>query len=197
MILPAAGPGSLRSIALASRGETASPWPVSAATVAPTDRQVTGVIEVAEEPRQRVGAARPNATWNRRRRRDEVPRTRRITVRLSDDEHRQVLANAAAARLAPSTYLAESGVLPRRPAYLVGTSERSALLLELMGLHRQVRGIATNLNQATARLHSWGQPVAELRTIAATADHLLRAVDDAVARLAAERSGPRDDPRRA
>ena len=78
-------------------------------------------------------------------------------------------------------------MLPRRPAELVGTSERAVALRELMGLHRQVRGVATNLNQAVAKLHTWGQPVAELPEIAAEAHRLMQAIDDATVRVARRR----------
>ena len=53
------------------------------------------------------------------------------------------------------------------------------LLLELIGLHRQMRGAANNLNQAVAKLHALGAPVDELPATAEYVRKVLRSVDEA------------------
>lgn len=138
----------------------------------------------------RVGVVRFGAATSRRRRHDPVPRTNRVTVRLSDEEYSLVLANAAAARLAAAAYLAEVGAAPLVPAR-PGDDERAAMLVELMGLHRQVRGAANNLNQAVTRLNALGEPAGDLP---ATADYMRRLaarVDAVVAAIAAQQPGRR------
>jgi hypothetical protein len=119
-----------------------------------------------------------------------------VLVRLSDEERAAVAANADAARLAMAAYLAEAGTAPLVPAAAdadggAQQDERSALLIELMGAHRQVRGAAHNVNQAVAKLHSTGEVPGEL---AATVDYLRRVaarVDSAVAAIAAQQPGRR------
>lgn len=136
-----------------------------------------------------VGVVRFGAATSRRRPHNEEPRTNRVTVRLSDEEHQAVVDNAATARLAVAAYLAEAGVAPLVPASDAGQAERSALLIELMGVHRQVRGAATNLNQAVRALHVLGEEPGEL---AATADYMRRVaarVDAVVAAIAAQQPG--------
>jgi hypothetical protein len=55
------------------------------------------------------------------------------------------------------------------------------LLLELMGLHRQLRGACTNLNQAVAKLNSLGEPVGELAVVADYVRRVTSEVDEVVA----------------
>lgn len=59
--------------------------------------------------------------------------------------------------------------------------QRRMLLLELMGIHRQLRGAATNLNQAVAKLNALGEPVGELPAVAAYVRGVATAADGAVA----------------
>ena len=54
-------------------------------------------------------------------------------------------------------------------------------LLELIDTNRQLRGAATNLNQAVAKLHSLGEPVGELPAIADYVRRVATAADAAVA----------------
>jgi hypothetical protein len=53
--------------------------------------------------------------------------------------------------------------------------------MELMGLHRQLRGAWTNLNQAVAKLNSLGEPVGELPVVADYVRRVTSEVDEAVA----------------
>jgi methylthioribose-1-phosphate isomerase len=138
-----------------------------------------------------VSAVRAGAAaWHRRRPRGSVPRRHRITINLDDAEYAAVLAHAEAARLAPAAYVAAVSVAPKAAAgERVGDDdERAEWLLHLLGLHRQMRGAAVNLNQATAKLHALGEPVGELPAIAAHVRRVTTAVDDLIAVVAGERA---------
>lgn len=143
----------------------------------------------------RRGSVHITAPWSRRRSHSEVPRRRRITVRYTDAEYGQVLANAAVSRMAPAAYLAQTGL---RPVHIPGQDPanagvtdrddiRRALLLELMGIHRQMRGAATNLNQAVAKLHATGAPAGELPAVAEYVRRVTVAVDDTIAAVTKSR----------
>jgi hypothetical protein len=139
-----------------------------------------------------VGGVRFGAAISRRRRHNPQPRARQVTVRLSDEEYGTVLANAAAARMAVAAYLAEVGVAPLVPAPSGDAQdERTALLIELMGVHRQVRGAAHNLNQAVTKLHSLGEIPAELAASAAYLRRVAARADALVAAIAAQQPGRR------
>ncbi|MFG1804652.1 hypothetical protein ACGFI4_31365 [Micromonospora carbonacea] len=146
---------------------------------------------MTDEPH--VGVVHFGATRSRRRRHNAEPRRRHVTVRFSDEEYGTVLANAAAARLAVAAYLAEVGTAPLVPAAAERGSgaEASPLLVELMSVHRQVRGAATNLNQAVARLHSTGEPAGDLAATAAYLARIAARVDDLVTAIAAAQTGRR------
>lgn len=163
---------------------------------------------VTEPARQR--AVQPGAAA-RRRPRNAAPRTQSVTAWYSDEEHAAVKEYAAGARLAVAAFVAEASLRPSAwqvgmppPAaaddadasaasvVLVGPvlddappadEARRMLLLELMGLHRQLRGACTNLNQAVAKLNSLGEPVGELPAIAAYVRRVTSEVDEAVAQV--------------
>lgn len=113
-----------------------------------------------------------------RRARGTTARPFQVTVRLSAEEYAQASARAAAERMALAGWMARAALNEGR-AVPAGDVDRS-VLAELIGLHRQVRGACTNLNQAVAKLHSLGQPVAELPVIAARVDRLRVELDRAV-----------------
>ncbi|MER6757629.1 plasmid mobilization relaxosome protein MobC [Micromonospora echinofusca] len=141
-----------------------------------------------------VGVVRFGAAERRRRAHtDDDPRVHRVTVRLSEAERAAVEANAAAARMATSAYLAEAGSAPLVPAPTGpgGGGETGPLLVELMGVHRQVRGAATNLNQAVTRLHSTGEPAGDLAATAAYLARIAARVDELVTAIAAAQTGRR------
>jgi hypothetical protein len=140
-----------------------------------------------------VGVVRFGASRSRRRRHNAEPRRRWVTVRFSDEEYGTVLANAAAARLAVAAYLAEVGTAPLvpAPADQGGTGATGPLLVELMGVHRQVRGAAHNLNQAVARLHSTGEQAGDLVAAAGYLARLAARVDELVTAIAAAQTGRR------
>lgn len=144
--------------------------------------------------RAQIGVVRFGASHRRRRAHsDDDPRVHRVTVRLSEAEAAAVEANAAAVRMATSAYLAEAGSAPLvpDPAGPDGAAETGPLLVELMGLHRQVRGAAHNLNQAVARLHSTGEPAGDLAATAAYLARVAARADDLVTVIAAAQTGRR------
>lgn len=146
----------------------------------------------------RERAVQPGAAARRRPRNPE-PRTRSVTAWYSDEEFAAVREYAVGARLAVAAYVAEASLRPsawraatppadtEAPAGPVladppGPDEaRQLLLLELMGLHRQLRGACTNLNQAVAKLNSLGEPVGELPAVADYVRRVTSEVDEAVA----------------
>lgn len=163
---------------------------------------------MADKPAR--GAVQPSAAYSRRRARSAEPRTRRVTAWYSDAEYDRVLVYAAAARLAPAAYVALASLRPsawqvglapgatadpdpvaaEQPPAAGGpvlqdepgaAEQRRMELLELMGIHRQMRGAATNLNQAVAKLNAIGQPVGELAAIAEYVRQVATAADAAVA----------------
>jgi hypothetical protein len=133
-----------------------------------------------------VGVVRFGSTLARRRRRNEEPRVRRIVVRYSDQEMQQVLANAAAVRLAPAAFVGEVSSAPLHPVRRAGpgAEERAALLVELMGAHRQLRGAATNFNQAMAAFNATGEAPEWLPQAAEYVRRVAARVDAAVAAVA-------------
>lgn len=132
------------------------------------------------------------AVNSRRRQRNTGTARRdiRITPRFNAEEYEQVLANAAAARMAVQAWCARAASAPGMAARIaVAQDERAALLTELMGAHRQLSGAARNLNQVTAKLHSTGEAPAELAAVLRHVDRVAKSVDDLVIQIAAERRG--------
>ena len=74
--------------------------------------------------------------------RDAAGRQRVIYVRLSKDEDERIRCRAAAAGVSPQRLLVELALLG--PA---GASERHAVNTAMLGVRRQIIGMATNLNQ--------------------------------------------------
>jgi hypothetical protein len=112
-----------------------------------------------------------------------------VTAWYSEEEYAVVLAAAEAARLAPAAFVAAASVAPAAAGAAVRSDEeRAQVLLGLLGLHRQMRGACTNLNQAVMKLHALGEPVGELPAIAAYVRRVTSAVDEAIAAVAGERA---------
>jgi hypothetical protein len=65
-----------------------------------------------------------------------------VQVRLNDDEYARIRARAEAAGVSPPRLLVELALLG--PA---GASERNATKTALLGVRRQIIGVATNINQ--------------------------------------------------
>ncbi|MEP6744200.1 MAG: hypothetical protein ABJB33_01775 [Gemmatimonadota bacterium] len=142
-------------------------------------------------------STRPDATHigavhSRRRQRNtgEGKRDIRIAPRFNAEEYEEVVANAAAARLAVQAWCAKAAAAPGMAARIaVAEDERAALLTELMGAHRQLAGAARNLNQVTAKLHGTDELPADLSAILRYVERVTARVDELVVRIAAERRG--------
>lgn len=131
-------------------------------------------------------AARPGAAWNRRRPHSPAKRDLNVNVRFNASEWELVSANAAGAGLAVGAFLAERGLQPLRQA-TDSERGRADLLIELMGVHRQLRGAANNLNQAMHAFHAEGRNAAQLEGWAKFVREVTTKVDKLVARVSASR----------
>jgi hypothetical protein len=74
--------------------------------------------------------------------REDHGRQRVVYVRVTEDEDAQIRARAAAAGVSPQRLLVELAVLGPP-----GASERNATKAAMLGVRRQIIGMATNLNQ--------------------------------------------------
>lgn len=91
-------------------------------------------------------------------------------MKFTEQEYATVALRAAAARLSVPSYLALTGLRPEG----AGAADARSALTGLDGVRRVLAGVASNLNQLTAKLHSTGE-----------LDAALPAVLDAVARSTA------------
>jgi hypothetical protein len=86
----------------------------------------------------------------RRRKKDEAPRGKRVTVRFSTSEYQVVKAGAVASNISVAAYVALRAQEPIRQAQgRDGVSEVQlrATVAEMYALKRILRGATTNLNQ--------------------------------------------------
>jgi hypothetical protein len=104
----------------------------------------------------------------RRRARQPVPRTRRVEFTLSGEEYAILVEAARRAGMARRAYAAQAALTAAANGDPVSGQESLALVLtELMRAAGLVRRIATNLDQAAARLNATGQPAGNLPAYAA------------------------------
>jgi hypothetical protein len=132
------------------------------------------------------------AVASRRRERSSGDQRRdlRVNARFNAEEYERVLANAAAARLAPQAWCAKAAAAPGMAARIAAEEdERAALLTELLGAHLQLRGASRNLNQVTAKLHGTGETPPELAAVLRHVDRVAERVDQLVIAIASERRG--------
>ena len=132
------------------------------------------------------------AVDSRRRARQtgDMKREHRLHPRFDPEEYQAVLANAAAARLSPTAWCARAAAAPGMAVRLRSEADaRSAIVAELLSLHRQMAGAARNLNQVTAALHATSERTAELDAVVAYVARVAEKVDQAVVRLVSERRG--------
>ena len=120
----------------------------------------------------------------RRRARQPVPRTRTVEFTLNDQEYALVVEAARQAGMARRAYVAQTVMAAAANGTTASSQDPLELILiELMRAAGLVRRIATNLNQAIAKLNATGQPAGDLPRWAAEntrrADHI-DAVADAV-----------------
>ena len=120
----------------------------------------------------------------RRRARQPVPRTRRVEFTLTGEEYALIVEAAGRAGMARRAYVAQVVLAAAANGTTIsGQDPLELVLIELMRAAGLVRRIATNLNQAVAKLNATGQPAGDLPRYAAEstrrADHI-DAVADAV-----------------
>ena len=118
----------------------------------------------------------------RRRARQPVPRTRRVEFTLSGEEYSILVEAAGQAGMARRAYAAQAALTAAANGTPISGQEPLALvLIELMRAAGLVRRIATNLNQAVAKLNAAGQPAGNLPAYAAQsirhADHIDQVAD--------------------
>jgi hypothetical protein len=118
----------------------------------------------------------------RRRARQPVPRTRRVEFTLSGEEYAILVEAAGRAGMARRAYAAQAALTAAANGNPISGQEPLALVLtELMRAALLVRRIATNLNQAVAKLNATGQPAGNLPAYAAhsicRADHIDQVAD--------------------
>ncbi len=120
----------------------------------------------------------------RRRARQAVPRTRRVEFTLSGEEYAILVEAAGQAGMARRAYAAQAALTAAANGNPISDQEPLALALVLTELMRAaglVRRIATNLNQAVAKLNATGQPAGNLPACAAQsirrADHIDQVAD--------------------
>ena len=118
----------------------------------------------------------------RRRARQPVPRTRRVEFTLSGEEYSILVEAAGRAGIARRAYAAQAALTAAANGNPVSGQESLALvLIELMRAAGLVRRIATNLNQAVAKLNATGQPAGNLPAYATQsirrADHIDQVAD--------------------
>ena len=91
-------------------------------------------------------------------------------MKFTDDEYAAIAVRAVVAGLSVPSYLALTGLRPEG----AGAADVRSALTGLDGVRRVLAGVASNLNQLTAKLHSTGE-----------LDAVSPAVLDAVARSTA------------
>ena len=113
----------------------------------------------------------------RRRARQPVPRTRTVEFTLTAQEYAILVEAAGRAGMARRAYAAQVALAAAANGTTVsGQDPLELVLIELMGAAGLVRRIATNINQAVAKLNATGQPAGDLPGYAAgsmrRADHI-------------------------
>jgi hypothetical protein len=122
-----------------------------------------------------------------RRGRMKGRRGRVVGLRLSDAQHAEVVAAAAAAGLTPGGFAAEVTLAATR-GEASRVVERAALreaLVELAAARTQVARVGGNLNQAVRALHSAGEVPELLEVVAERAGRVVERLDAAAAAVLA------------
>ena len=103
----------------------------------------------------------------------------RVNVKLTEAEYQSVSARAIAAGLTVPSYLALVGLRPEG----VAAGEAKAALINARAARRVLSGVANNLNQLTAKLHSTGETDAALPAVVAAVERVTARIDDAIAQV--------------
>lgn len=110
-----------------------------------------------------------------------------VHMKFTAEEYAVVATRASAARLSVPSYLALTGL---RPEGVAAGDVRSALT-GLDGVRRVLAGVASNLNQLTAKLHATGEVDGALPGVLAAVAELAGRVDEAAGEVAAAVGGRR------
>lgn len=100
----------------------------------------------------------------------------RVVVRLTEAEYAAVAARSVEIGHTVPSYLALTGLRPEGVAW---ADARSAVT-NLVGTRRVLAGVANNLNQLAAKLHSTGEADAALPAVIEAVGRLSDRVEDAV-----------------
>ncbi|MFI7511455.1 hypothetical protein ACIBSS_32065 [Micromonospora aurantiaca] len=134
---------------------------------------------------------------HRRPRGDDGHRTRRVNLRLSDDEHADLTAAAARTGETPAGYAARVALVVARgqmQAGAVDPEEIRDMAAHLMQSRTTLGRVGVLLNQAVTALHSTGEPPTYLADAAHRCAAAIARVDDAtqtVLRVLNPRRAPR------
>lgn len=100
-------------------------------------------------------------------------------MKLTKAEYQSVAARAIAAGLTVPSYLALTGLRPEG----VAAGDAKAALINARGARRVLSGVANNLNQLTAKLHSTGEIDAALPVVVAVVERVTARIDNAIAEI--------------
>lgn len=112
-------------------------------------------------------------------------RTFAVQVKFTATEYQAVTARATAAALTVPSYLAVTGMRPEG----VDSADAKSAVTNLSGARRVLAGVANNLNQLTAKLHTTGELDDSLPTVLDAVNRLSSRVEDAVDQVAAVVTG--------
>ena len=136
----------------------------------------TEVVEDGQEP----AAERSRG----RRSHHRTGRQRRVSLRLSEEEHAVLLAASATLGLTPAGFAAEAALAAAGGEGVPDHAALRAALVELMAARTQVRRYGVNVNQAVLRLNA-GEPAPRwLAGAVEKADRAVARVDAAAAEVA-------------
>ncbi|WP_043256255.1 MobC family plasmid mobilization relaxosome protein [Streptomyces sp. Tu6071] len=153
----------------------------------PTDRDRHQGAPVPETDKP---ATPPRAP--RRRPRNHAPRqrTRKVTTRLAETEHEEILAAARRRAVTTARFLAAAGLAAARGTTALEPHEKRDTVIDELALTRaQLARVGNNLNQLTRATHLGIAPHPD--DLAHTLDRLRRvlaSIDDAATALAKRRS---------
>ena len=107
-------------------------------------------------------------------------RGRRVTVRLGEEEHTEIVLAAARAGLTTAGYVGAVAVAAAAGTVPPAASESRLAVAELMAARLQVRRFGVNVNQAVAAMNAAGGVVPEwLDQAVALASRAVARVDEA------------------
>lgn len=106
-------------------------------------------------------------------------RTRRVTVRLGEEEFAAIELAAGRAGLTTTGYVGAVALAAARGTVPPAPSQTQLALAELMAARAQVRRFGGNVNQAVAQLNSTGEAPEWLAQAVAMTARAVRRVDEA------------------